>query len=189
MTENEKKRIEDYINDYRVYPEEYKGKRDNTILRTMGMKYRMDPETLRVTRLEGRINDNGDFEIVGRFSFPLGKPEEKVPYNDNSIDLKPIIKSYNELVTDLGFEDSIIGPGKNENWNLRDMVSEIEYIRSLYYTKGHERNRLKADDLVIFNRHTYRLRYFLRTHKPKISELVVTQEHNSKYDNLTKEVL
>jgi len=182
MTENEKKRIEDYINDYRVYPEEYKGKRDRAVLHTLGSNYKLDSKTLRVTRLEGRINDNGDFEIVGRFSFPLGKPEERVP--DNSTDLKPIIKSYNELVTDLGFKDSIIGPGKNENWNLRDMVSEVEYIRSLYYTKGHDRNKLKADDLVTFTRHTYRLRYFLRTHKPKISDLVVTQEHNSKYDNI-----
>ncbi len=182
MTENEKKRIEDYINDYRVYPEEYKGKRDHAILQTMNSRYRLDPKTLKVTRLEGRINDNGDFEIVGRFSFPLGKPEEKVP--DNSIDLKPIVKSYNELVTDLGYEDSTIGPGKNENWNLRDMVSEVEYIRSLYYTKGHERNRLKTEDPVIFNRHTYRLRYFIRTYKPEISDLVVTQEHNSKYDNI-----
>ena len=176
------KEIEDYINDYRVYPEEYKGKRVRSILKTMGAQYRLDPETLQVTRLEGRINESGDFEIVGRFTFPLGKPEERVP--DNSIDLKSIIKSYNDLVTDLGYEDSIIGPGKNENWNLRDMVSEVEYIRSLYYTKGHDRNKLKTEDPKVFNRHTYRLRYFIRTHKPKINDLVVTQEHNSKYDNI-----
>lgn len=176
------KEIEDYINDYRVYPEEYKGKRDKSILVTLGSNYKLDPETMIVSRLEGRINDTGDFEIVGRFTFPLGKPEERVP--DNSIDLKPIIKSYNELITDLGYEDSIIGPGKNENWNLRDMVSEVEYIRSLYYTKGHDRNKLKTEDPKVFNRHTYRLRYFIRTHKPKINDLVVTQGHNSKYDNI-----
>lgn len=187
MTENEKKRIEDYINDYRVYPEEYKGKRDKSILVTLGSNYKLYPETMIVSRLEGRINDTGDFEIVGRFTFPLGKPEERVP--DNSIDLKPIIKSYNELVADLGYKDSIIGPGKNENWNLRDMVSEIEYIRSLYYTKGHDRNKLKTEDPRAFNNQTARLRYFIRTYKEGIVDLVVTQEHNSKYDNLTKEVL
>lgn len=182
MTDNEKKRIEDYINDYRVYPEEYKGKRDNSILINMNNRYRLNTETLTVSRLEGRINDNGDFEIVGRFTFPLGKPEERVP--DNSIDLKPIIKSYNELVTDLGYKDSIIGPGKNENWNLRDMVSEVEYIRSLYYTKGHDRRKLKTEDPRSFNNQTARLRHFIRTYRQYVSDLVVTEEHNSKYDNI-----
>ena len=82
MDNNEKKRIEDYINDYRVYPDEYTGKRDRAVLHKLGSNYKLDPETLIVTRLEGRINDNGDFEIVGLFKFPLCHPEQKTEITD-----------------------------------------------------------------------------------------------------------
>lgn len=182
------KEIEDYINTYRLYPDEYTGKRDNSILRSMNTYYRYDVKTNTVTRYEGRINNNGDFELVGLFKFPIDRPEEITEITDNferstSLHFKYTLTKYNEMMEELNHESGVIGNGQNEDWNLRDMVSEVEYLRSLYYTKGHERNKLKAEDLATFNRHTNRLRYFIRTYKDHIDALVVTTKHNSKYDN------
>lgn len=182
------KEIEDYINTYRVYPDEYTGKRDNGILRSMNTYYRYDVNTDTITRCEGRINDRGDFEIVGLFRYPSNKPEEKIKIEDDferSISLysKYIQNKYNDMMIELDHESGVIGPGKNENWNLRDMLSEVEYLRSLYYTKGHDRNKLKTEDPKLFNRQTSRLRYFIRTYRDHVNDLVVTQKHNSKYDN------
>ena len=65
--------IENYINTYRVYPDEYKGKRDTNILLTMTSSFKYNPKDHTITRTEGRINDNGDFELVGSFTFPFDK--------------------------------------------------------------------------------------------------------------------
>lgn len=183
-----KKEIENYINTYRAYPPEYTGKRDTGILRSMNSYYRLDVKTNTITRREGFINDRGDFELGGLYKFPIGKPEEKIEIVDDfekstALYSKYSLNKYNDMMRELNHESGVIGDGQNENWNLRDMVSEVEYLRSLYYTKGHERNKLKVEDPTSFNRQTNRLRHFLRTYRDHIDDLVVTEKHNSKYDN------
>ena len=176
-----KKEIEDYINTYRLYPAEYTGIRDNSLITKINASYRFDPNDKTITRLEGKINDHGDFEIVGLFKFPLGRPEEKIPAS--WVDMDYIIKAYNQLLTSIGVEDKTILQGTDrENWNLRDMVSEVEYLRSTYYDKNHPRSQLRETDPIHFKRHTYRLRTFLRKHRDDIDGLEVTVKHNSKYD-------
>lgn len=178
------KEIEDYINTYRMYPEEYTGKRNKTLIRAMGSSYRYDTKNNTITRLEGRINDIGDFELIGTFIFPADNPEDKTLLPPDRLDMDFITRTYNQLVTGLGYEDCTIAPGTDrENWNLRDMVSEVEYIRSTYYDKSHANSKLKAEDLKEFNRRTGRLRHFLRTYKDDIGDLVAYTTHNSKYDN------
>lgn len=177
-----KQEIEDYINTYRIYPDEYTGKRDIKILQTMHSNYKVNTQNNTITRLEGKINDNGDFELTGSFTFPIGKPEERVPADP--LDMRPIIKSYNRLISDLGYDCSVIGDNPDtENWNLRDMVAEVEYIRSTYYDKTHDNSKLRVEDLRLFNNRTSRLRHFIRTYKPYISDLKTYTTHNSKYDN------
>lgn len=188
MNIDKKKRIEDYINTHRLYPDEYTGKRDNGVLRSMNAYYRFDVKTNTVTRFEGRINSNGDFELVGLFKYPIDNPEEKIEITDDferstSLYSKYSLNKYNDMMIDLNHEAGVIGNGQNENWNLRDMVSEVEYLRSLYYSKGHDRNKLRSDDPATFNRQTNRLRYFIRTYKDHIDGLETTTKHNSKYDN------
>ena len=184
-----KQEIEDYINTYRVYPPEYTGKRDSDILKSMNAYSRYDEKTNTILRREGRINDNGDFELAGFYRFPVGKPEEKIEITDafeitTSLFFKYSLNRYNDMMIDLDHESGVITKEKNSDWNLRDMVSEVEYLRSLYYTNGHDRNKLKVEDPVVFNRHTSRLRQFLRTYRDHIDALVVTTNHNSKYDNM-----
>lgn len=183
-----KQEIEDYINNYRVYPPEYTGKRDNDILKTMNVTHRFDEKTGTMFRREGRINDNGDFELTGFYRFPVGKPEEKIEITDSfeittSLFFKYSLNRYNIMMIELDHASGVINEDQNSDWNLRDMVSEIEYLRSLYYTKGHARNKLKVEDPSLFINHTQRLRYFLRTYRDHIDNLVVTVKHNSKYDN------
>lgn len=182
MTPEEKKYIEDHINTYRLYPPEYTGRRDKKILYRMNRDYKFNPKNQTITRREGRINDRGNFELIGLFRFPVGKPEEKVPADE--LDIEPIIKSYNHLITDFGYEDKTIAPGTDrENWNLRDMVSEVEYIRSTFYDKDHVNSKLRAEDEKDFYNRTSRLRRFIRVYKPLIDNLVTHTSHNSKYDN------
>lgn len=183
-----KQEIEDYINTYRMYPPEYTGKRDKTIIRAMDTHYRLDIKNNMLIQREGRINDNGDFELTRLVKFPIGKPEEKVEITDDfekttAIHFKYVLTYYNDLMYTINNESGVIGPGKNENWNLRDMVSEVEYLRSLYYTPGNDRSNLRYTDRKTFNRVTARLHSFLRKYRDHVGDLVVTEKHNSKYDN------
>ena len=188
MTNEEKKRIEEYINTYRIYPDEYTGKRDPNILAKMNNLYRYDTKTKMIISLDGHINDNGDFVLSKTVTFPPGKPEEKVELKDDfersfALHSKYILTKYNDMMKYLNHERGVIGNGQNEAWNLRDMVSEVEYLRSTYYDNDHENSKLRDTDKKEFDKQTARLRYFLRTYRDHIGDLVVTTTHNSKYDN------
>lgn len=61
----ETERIENYINEFKNYPPQYKGKRDHKLMREFRDSRVVDPETGLVTEQIGRINENGDFEITG----------------------------------------------------------------------------------------------------------------------------
>jgi hypothetical protein len=183
-----KKEIEDYINTYRTYPREYTGKRDKILITVMYNSYRFDTENNIVTQRMGRINDKGDFELIGLFKYSLDNPEQKIEIKDDfeistALYFKYTRTKYNQMMIELNHESGVIGNGQNENWNLRDMISEVEYLRSLYYTKGHERNKLKVENPKLFNNQTNRLRNYLRKYRDHIGDMVVTTKHNSKYDN------
>ena len=71
------KEIEDYINTYRIYPDEYTGIRDEAIIARLENNYDVDLATNTVTRLEGRINGSGNFVIDGHYTFPFFEPSLK----------------------------------------------------------------------------------------------------------------
>ena len=182
MTNEEKKRIEDFINTHRVYPKEYRGKRDNKILQDMGLSHRYDAKTNSISRLEGRINDNGDFEVVGLVTFSPDNPTEKTPGGLPFLH-KKAVKRYNEAVKELGYGDRMIVPGSDtENWTLRDMVAEIDYIRSLYVYDG-PKKILKQTETLRYNTELARLYGFLRKYRDLIGGIDAYTTHNSKYDN------
>ena len=175
--------IEDYINTYRTYPDEYKGKRDVSLLVLMHSNYKYNHIEQTITRLEGRINDNGDFELYKSFTFPIGKPEEKVEVS--AFDFNRLVRTYNKLMLDLGYQDKTIGlefSGDTANWNVRDIVSEAEYIRSTFYDKNHNNAKMRDENFILFDRLTGRLRYIIRKYKPYIEDVKATTKHNSKYD-------
>lgn len=167
------KEIEDYINTYRIYPEEYKGIRDENIIIKLEHNYDVDLDNNMVTRLEGRINNAGDFVIDGYYEFPFFEPEKKKPVKLN---MSNVIRSYNKIVTDLGY------PPYKETWNLRDMVATLDYIRSTYNKHG-ENAYLKDEDPKLYNKTVKRLEWFIVKHRTNALRMECTEKHNSKnYD-------
>lgn len=168
-----KKEIEDYINTYRIYPEEYKGIRDEDVMNRLENNYDVDLDTQTVTRLEGRINDSGDFVIDGYYDFPFFEPEKKKPVKSN---FSNIIRSYNKIAKDLGY------PPKKESWNLRDMVASLDYIRSTYKQNG-ENGYLKEENPKLHYKIVKRLEWFIVKHRINALKMECTEKHNSKkYD-------
>ena len=46
------------------------------------------------------------------------------------------IKRYNAMMNEMGYEHNTIGEGwsdKTENWNLRDMVAECDYLYGTFF--------------------------------------------------------
>lgn len=167
------KEIEDYINTYRIYPEEYTGIRDEAILNRLENNYDVDLATNTVTRLEGRINGSGDFEIDGLYTFPFFEPALKKKVKSN---LSNAIRSYNKIVNDLGY------PPYKETWTLRDMVASLDHIRSTYNKTG-DKYYLKTEDPKLYNKTVKRLEWFIVRHRPEALTMKCTEKHNSKnYD-------
>jgi hypothetical protein len=154
--------IEDYINNYRNYPPEYKGRRDKSILKTLDVSYRYNASDNTITRREGRIDENGDFILTGLVKFKLDDPSNKVPASELDRDLRFIVRSYNDLMRDLEYPDGVID---ENNADFSIMVSSVERLKELYYTKDHARHNLKVEDPKRHNRETSRLRHFLRKYK------------------------
>ena len=168
-----KQEIEDYINTYRIYPEEYKGIRDESIINKLESNYDVDLDNNIVTRLEGRINDAGDFIIDGYYEFPFFEPEKKKPVKFN---FSNVIRSYNKIVKDLGY------PPYKDSWNLRDMVASLDYIRSKYNKNG-DMYYLKTEDPKLYSKTVKRLEWFIVKHWKDAKKMECTERHNSKnYD-------
>jgi len=175
MRDEEKKRIAEYINTYRTYPDEYKGNRDQKIIYQLNRGYRYSIEEQTITRVEGEINDNGDFEIIGSFTFPIDRPEEKI--SNPGYVIEYLRRDFSGLLNEFGYNQDI------SKWTIRDIVSEAEYIRSTYYQKGHPNNALRTTDYYEWNKRTHRLRNWIRNHKGKIDGVKAYKKHGTKYDD------
>lgn len=168
-----KKEIEEYINTYRIYPDEYTGIRDEEILSKLENCYDIDLDNNLVTRLEGRIDDKGNFVIDKYYEFPFFEPEKKKPVKFN---FSNVIRSYNKIVNDLGY------PPYKETWNLRDMVASLDRIRGTYNKNG-ENYYLKDENPKLYNKTVKRLEWFIVKHRVNALKMECTEKHNSKnYD-------
>lgn len=61
--------IENYINEFFSYPTNYKGKRDYDITRKMQDERVVEDDA--VVQWYGKLNENGDFELVEKVRLPL----------------------------------------------------------------------------------------------------------------------
>lgn len=177
-----KQEIEDYINIYRAYPKEYTGRRDKGIILYMQWQYRFNLETNEVTQPIGEINENGDFEIIGIYTYPLGDHHNRKLATNVEQNRSLMYTTYNRIVTDLGYEDRVVSEDNNKDWTPRDLVAEIDYIRSLYVYDG-PMIYLKKEDNMRYTKELARLHYFLRSYGNALDGIPATIKHNSKYDN------
>lgn len=60
----ETEQIENYINEFCCYPSNYKGKKDWQMIHKMSDEREINYETKKVKVWQGRINENGDFELT-----------------------------------------------------------------------------------------------------------------------------
>lgn len=60
----ETEQIENYINEFNCYPSNYKGKKDWQMIHKMSDEREINWETKKVKIWQGRINEEGDFELT-----------------------------------------------------------------------------------------------------------------------------
>lgn len=89
--------------------------------------------------------------------------------------LSTAIKRYNDIVISIGHEHSSIGTRFSENtdnWNIRDMVAEVDYLLDLYYDIG------TIDDLAFMEQ----CRKFIKSYKKYVIGITPATYHSSNYD-------
>lgn len=130
------------------------------------------------------------------------------------LDMKKAIKRYNDLMDSLCMEYNTIGTRLSEdtdNWNLRDMVSECQYVLDCCYEEGNSKSdgrypeywAFTAEDILDKNRYdrvvrhnneekeeykrwlsrTRRLKNFINAYEPYIKDMKCATGHCSKFDN------
>ena len=141
---------------------------------------------------------------------PCGRIQSRYPLWDKrkeneimkELNIKEATKRYNNLMWDLCYEHNTIGTRLSENtetWNLRDMVSECQYVLDCCYESGNlnsegsetinelmeygysesEAKEIKSNWLS----KTRRLRNFIRAYSPYIKDMKCSMGHCSCYDN------
>lgn len=89
--------------------------------------------------------------------------------------MSTVVKRYNDIVMSIGHEYSSIGTRFSENtdhWNIRDMVSEVQYLLELYYDIG------TVDDLPFIDE----CHKFVKTYKRYVIGIYPFTQHCSFYD-------
>ena len=100
--------------------------------------------------------------------------------------LASALRKYNEIMWDLCYEHNTIGTSFSEHtddWNLRDMVAECDYVLSTYYEPGHcNCDELKHDNYKMWRSETGKLKRFIAHWEPYIGDMKCASGHCSKYD-------
>lgn len=105
------------------------------------------------------------------------------------MDMQKVIKRYNSIMSMLCYEHNTIGTRLSEdteNWNLRDMVAECDYVLSTYYEDGHcngdMRYSYEPEERAAWRRETGFLKRFIDRFSPMIADMKCVSKHCSKYD-------
>lgn len=105
------------------------------------------------------------------------------------------IERYNDLMMFLAYEHKTIGTRYSEgtdNWNLRDMVSEVQYCLDLWqdkdgvyyqdchapWTTGEEREEVYK----VWSAETGRMKRFIKRYEKDIVDITCAEGHCSKFD-------
>ena len=107
-----------------------------------------------------------------------------------NLNMKTAVKRYNNIMGVLGYEHNQIGTlysENTENWNLRDMIAECDYVLSTYYEDGHVNGDMRyshdLEERKMWKSETGRLARFIKAYEPFIQNMQCVAGHCSKYDN------
>lgn len=175
-----KKEIEDFINIHRVYPREYKGRRDVKIINSMNRNYIYHDGY--ITCQQGEINDAGNFVITKEVRYKLSDPNDREE-REILIDKPYPLIAYNRLVSEVGLQSKIIIQcEQNTDWNIRDMVAEIDALKNTYMDVNSELYKLREVDPDCYRKTLNRIYRFISLYRPYIWDLKTTAKHGSEYD-------
>ena len=103
--------------------------------------------------------------------------------------MKAAVKKYNDIMEILGYEHLTIGTSLSEdteNWNLRDMCAECDYVLSTYYETGHFNCEMRFSDddteRMEWSREVGMLKRFIKHWWKYACDMKCTEGHCSKYD-------
>lgn len=106
------------------------------------------------------------------------------------VNMESAIKRYNDLMCSLAYEHNTIGTRfseNTENWNLRDMVAECDYVLSCYFEDGHMNGDLRYSDdpeeRKMWRSETGKLERFIHTYEPFVKNMKCESGHCSRFDN------
>ena len=106
------------------------------------------------------------------------------------LNMKKAIERYNDLMMRLCYEHVTIGTRFSEgteDWNIRDMVAEADYVLSCYYEEGHCNGDMRYSDdeeeRKLWRSETGRLKRFINAYEPFIEGVRCSENHCSDYDN------
>lgn len=107
-----------------------------------------------------------------------------------NLNLESAIKKYNEIMNHCGYEHCTIGTDFSEDtddWNLRDMVAEMDYVLSTYYESGHCNGDMRYgddDERKAWRNDTARIKRFITKYASFVTDMTCAAGHCwSKYDN------
>lgn len=105
-------------------------------------------------------------------------------------DFDKAVNRYNAIMMTVCYEHSTIGTNYSEgteDWNIRDMVAECDYVLSTYYEVGHCNEELRhseeQDERKVWYSETGKLSRFIKAYEPFIQDVVCAQGHCSRFDN------
>ena len=115
---------------------------------------------------------------------------------EKTIQIKAAIKCYNNIMFDIGREEGTIGTNYSQNtsnWNLRDMISEMQYLLDLWndpdcmaYQDAHDESQPirngRKEWLYNWQKEKARMKRFIDTYKPFIGDTICSISHCSIYD-------
>lgn len=107
-----------------------------------------------------------------------------------AIDINKAIREYNDIMMRIGLDHNTIGTEFSEStddWNLRDIVSECDYVLGTYYEDGHANAEMRwsndLDERQLWKSETSILKKFINKYKVYINNMKCKQGHCSSYDN------
>lgn len=100
-------------------------------------------------------------------------------------DFEKAVKKYDELITLFYSGDETVEDNaeKRENWNLRDLIAEMDYCLSRYYEEGNACFEDRKYDYKEWLSATQRMKRFIKRWLPKCKDMRPYEEHCSHYDD------
>lgn len=100
-------------------------------------------------------------------------------------DFEKALPKFDELICDYYSEDDTVEDNeeKRENWNLRDLVAEMDYCLSRFYEEGNCNFEDRKDDYDEWLSATRRMKRFIQRWLPKCNKMKPYEGHCSYYDD------